>query len=266
MKYEDRIVVFIDILGFKAIIRNTLDENGNEIESRVEKLNNALLIVREMLDMDKPAKVYSQSKRVTQFSDSIVISFRVQEQSEVYYTLLSLLHLTIGFVYAGILCRGGVAFGKLVHTDKLLFGPALVMAYETESMAALYPRIILGESIITLGAKYHAFHHGSKDEEESILSILNRDTDGMYYIDYFNNAQSELNDPQYDIINYIEKLRLIILNLSKYDNPDIMVKCGWMKDKFNALVKSCHDIDFLQRLRQNGEIGLADAYESITLF
>jgi hypothetical protein len=36
--------------------------------------------------------------------------------------------------------------------------------------------------------------------------LLERDLDGMYYIDYFGKAQEELEDPLYDFTDYIQKL------------------------------------------------------------
>ncbi|HUI29355.1 MAG TPA: hypothetical protein VLX91_03985 [Candidatus Acidoferrales bacterium] len=260
MKYENRIVAFIDILGFKAIVGATLDEDGNEVSEKIKTLNDTLLLVRHEFDMDEPDTKLTKSRQVTQFSDSVVISFLAQEPSEVFYILLDLLHLVINFVGVGVLCRGGIAFGKLIHTDKVLFGPALIKAYETETRAALFPRIILSDYIIALGAKYHLSHHDPADELDSILDIVTVDTDGMYYIDYFTNAQSELNDPAYDMPEYITRLRKIIKEMSQHDEPDIVVKFGWMKDKFNKLIDVSRGEAFIKRLKKSGNYELAEFY------
>ena len=113
-QYEDRIVCFLDILGFKELVDSTVDSGGEEDALRAQALSQALLSIREVLDVDKGH--ISKSKRVTQFSDSVVISFQVDEPSEVFFTILELLWTQARLVYHGMLLRGGVAVGKLCHT------------------------------------------------------------------------------------------------------------------------------------------------------
>ena len=166
---------------------------------------------------------------VTQFSDCVVISFKYSEESEVFYTLLDIQHLLINLVYLEMICRGDIVFGKLVHTEKMIFGPGLIDAYTLESKAANYPRIILDESVLDVAASYHAHHHTPELELDSVKSILGRDTDGMYYIDYFASAQSELDDPELDFPEYLEKLSKIITKGVNSSKPDIKVKYNWLK-------------------------------------
>lgn len=258
MNYENRVVVFIDILGFYAIVRNTLDTNGKDIPDKILALNEVLLLVRNVLDIDKPENQVSKSKKVTQFSDSIVISFLATEESEVFYTLLDILRLIINFVFRRIICRGGIAYGKLIHNDKVIFGPAMIQAYETESRAALYPRVILDESIIRIGMKYHGFHHAPEHERDSIMQIVTKDTDEMYYIDYFESAQEELDDPLYDMPTYIDRLRSIIEPNVSSEKPDIKAKYGWMRNKYNKMIAPFRNESLIKKLREDGEDGLAD--------
>ncbi|MCB0503829.1 MAG: hypothetical protein KDD32_14200, partial [Bacteroidetes bacterium] len=79
MKYEDRIVAFIDILGFKSHLNKTTLKKDNQLidnENKIKELNEALLLARKVLDIDRPdSEKITKEKIVTQFSDSIVISF-----------------------------------------------------------------------------------------------------------------------------------------------------------------------------------------------
>jgi hypothetical protein len=43
----------------------------------------------------------------------------------------------------GILTRGGLSKGLLHHSDKAVFGPAFLSAYEMENQTAIFPRIIV---------------------------------------------------------------------------------------------------------------------------
>jgi hypothetical protein len=248
MKYDKRVTVFLDILGFRQIISDTEDKEGNDISEKIEYLSKTIDLIRNLLDIDKPREV-SKSKKITQFSDCIVISFKENETSEVFYTLLDIKTLLINLVLKGIICRGAISYGKLIHTNKMIFGPALVEAYETECKAALYPRIILDKTIINVGKKHHAPHHGEIDEKNEILKILIKDTDDMYYIDYFAKAQSELDEPEYDMPRYIEKLRDIIKKgiIAGQKSPDIKIKYNWMKNKFNSMINQCTTTEFLNQ-------------------
>jgi hypothetical protein len=263
MNYENRIIAFIDILGFRSIIEKTIDQEGNDIREKINDLNDILLLIRDILDIDKPENIFSDTKKVTQFSDSIVISFLAGEESEVFHTLLSILWVIINFVDHGILCRGGLAYGKIIHNDKVLFGPALIQAYETESKAALFPRVILDESIIELGEKYHGRQHRAEHEREYLMQLVSKDTDGMYFIDYFAGAQSELDEPEYGMPDYINNLRKIIISNVGNNKPDMKVKYGWMRDKFNRLVRQFKDPAFINQLREKGEEDLADYYDDL---
>jgi hypothetical protein len=230
MRYEDRIVCFLDVLGFAEHIRETVNADGNDNESRIAMLAGAFEAVRDLLDIDKPEE--RKGKEVTQFSDSIVISFPMKEESGVFYALLEILWVQIDLLYRGMLCRGAVTKGKLIHTPRILFGPAMVDAYRLESNAATYPRVILDESIVEAGATAHARHHRAEHERESILELLLRDSDGMYFINYVTGAQSELNDPECDYPSYLAALRDIIAKGLENRDPAVRVKYQWLRERF----------------------------------
>lgn len=259
MKYDDRIVCFIDILGFKSIINQTIDKDGNDKEEEIKLINETLSLGLEILDLDEKYKL-AKSKVVTQFSDSFVISFLVNERSEIFYTLIEIQHLIMNFMVKGILVRGGIAYGKLIHNDKVVFGPGLVKAYETESRAALYPRVILDKTVIEIAKIFHSHGGNPTHEEESIMNVVTKDTDDMYYIDYIQKAQSELDDPEIDMVDYIEKLKKVIEPLKNVEHPDIKVKIGWLTNKVNNLIESATNERYIEILKKNGNYELAEYY------
>lgn len=236
MEYEDRIVAFIDILGFKNLINGTIDIKGHCIEKNIDLIFDTLLDIRDFLDIDQPEKYPEESTQITQFSDSIVISFRVNEKGGVYQTLNILQMLIIKLIFRQIIIRGGIAFGPLIHNEKTVFGPGLNTAYEMESKAALFPRVILDKSILAIGKKNHSSHHLPKHELDGLKGIVTKDTDNMYYIDYFEKAFGNLNEPE-DIPDYIDNIRETILPYAHTTKPDLKVKYGWMINKFNIMIK-----------------------------
>jgi len=235
MKYENRVVFYIDILNFKKIVESTVDSYDNDIEKRIDEVYEMFNTVRYFLDEKEYDKI-SQTKRFTQFSDSIVISFLANERSEIYHTLYYIQLLLTDLVSKEILCRGAVVYGKLLHDDKIIFGPALNLAHLGESKAALFPRIILDESIISLGGIYHADHNLPHHEIEAIDNIVSKDTDNMYYIDYFEKSIHNFYDKEY-VNLYINDLRKLIAPYLDTKDFDLKVKFGWLINKFNKMVR-----------------------------
>lgn len=235
VNYEDRVVCFLDILGFSTHIRRSIDTDGSDDAKKIKQIARGLTSVRRILDIDIDVDRQDeyQYKQVTQFSDSIVISFPARKESGVFYALLDIMWVQINLLNAGMLCRGAIARGKMVHTKELAFGPALVEAYLLESKAAIYPRVILGDEIISTGLAAHAKHHYQSHEEKAIMDLLSRDSDGMYYVDYVTKAQSELDEPELDYPVYLYNLRKIVKDGMEAKDPSVRIKYQWLHEKLS---------------------------------
>ncbi len=227
--------------------------------------------IRDIWDLDKKSiyldtKSYD-TKKVSIFSDCLVISFEINQPSEVFFTLLEIKWLIMRLIARGMLCRGAVTIGKFIHTDHYLFGPALVEAYTLESKAAMYPRVILESSVIDAGIENKSSHHTPNQEQEYVQALLEQDSDGMYYIDYFFKAQSELDDPDYDFPDYIENLANIIrkglMGSSHPSKADIRVKYSWMRERYNNMIDIVKNESTIKLLRENNEFELADLYSKL---
>lgn len=258
MNYDDRIICFLDILGFGSHIDSSIDKvEGGDKAKKIKELADAFTRIREIIDIDRPEDRHE--REVTQFSDSVVISFPAYSESGVFDALLDILWVQISLAQKGYLCRGGITRGRLIHTPTLLFGPAMVEAYTLESKAAVYPRVILDVEIVNVGVAAHAAHHSPIHEQQSILSLLKRDMDGMYYIDYITRAQSELDDPELDYPVYLCQLGKIVSEGILAKDPSVAIKYKWLREKL---------VDHLRVVKENaGRLPegdeLREAYESI---
>lgn len=233
--YDDRVVLFLDILDFKGIIDMTVNPDGTDNREAIKKLYEALKIVKDTLLIGVPN---DNSKRIIQFSDSIVISFDASDKGQMFNLLTDIHFLTKLLVMNDILCRGGIAYGKLYHDNNFVFGPAFNNAYHTESKAALYPRIILDKSVLTITSQYCDNELNSPLYElMSIYTVINGDTDEMRYIDYIEKAEFGNEIIGVSKQQYSEKLKAIILKGLTSPAPDIKVKYGWMQNKYNKLVE-----------------------------
>ncbi|EMO4162004.1 hypothetical protein [Morganella morganii] len=271
MKYEQRIVVFIDILGFKSLLNDTIDKNGNDNEEKIDAIISAYEAIRNIWDLNESNAGLNinsvRTKEVSIFSDCLVISFVIEQPGEVFNTLLEIKMLIMILVSKKILCRGAVSMGKFIHTNNYLFGPALVEAYTLESKAAMYPRVILDYTVIEAGLKNKNENHDLAEEKEYVQSLLEQDSDGMFYIDYFFKAQAELNDPEYDFPIYIENLADVIrkglMGSSHHSKADIRVKYSWMRERFNKMVDIVNSEEYIERLNALGEHDLAYFYKNL---
>lgn len=231
MKYESRVVLFLDILGFKQIIDKTSNK-GIDQTQQIDFLYNTLIGMRKLFEKGKR---YSASTQVTQFSDSVVVSFVEKEEAQVFYTLERVQKLITGLILEGLICRGGISYGKLIHTDQVIFGPALIQAYEMESNAAFFPRVVLDKAIIDMGKKY-GFKPSEDDQDDPLMNMVKLDTDDMFYINYFLNKKNNLGLREEELVIYLLKLKNIIQHGLKFKNPSMRAKYGWMKNKFNRML------------------------------
>ena len=257
MNYEDRIICFLDILGFGSHISSSVDKGDGDKTEKIKEIAGVFTSIREYLNIDCPDD--RQGKEITQFSDSVVISFPAYSESGVFDALLEILWVQISLVQKGYLCRGGVTRGRLIHTPTLLFGPAMVEAYTLESKAALYPRVILDDEIINTGVAAHATHHSPNHELQSIRNLLERDLDGMYYINYITRAQSELDDPELDYPGYLHQLRKIVAEGILASDPSIAIKYKWLRERLVVHLREVKDS--AGKLPEGHH--LREAYESI---
>jgi hypothetical protein len=233
MNYEKRVCCFIDILGFKQHLSETINPDGTD---NIDKINSIISII----DFTKHITGgfdFSNTRTVTYFSDSLVISYEYNEKSQLFWTLLNLQYISMELANKGFLVRGGVAIGKLIHNEQIIFGPALVDAYKIESEISIFPRIIVDNKVIEEGVKYRSNHNTEQEEELYIKDIITKDFDDVYYIDYIQKISSELDNSEMGLYYYIVKLKT---NFFKADskNKKVNQKLGWLKTKINELISN----------------------------
>lgn len=230
VEYQNRVVFFFDILGFRQLIETNVIEKGIDCTT----VHDVFELINKFYQ-DELDEKYSESKQITFFSDSVIISFAENEPDQVFHTISDIQILLVNLVLKGIVMRGAISYGQLFHSEKYLFGPAFVEAYLTETKKAKFPRIICDESIILLSQKGKSVD-SAKQDLETFFEIVKPDDDEFWFIDYFEGIES-LFDDNYEHIDYLLKLRtLIVSNISKAINQEVKEKYLWMKNKYNEAV------------------------------
>lgn len=225
-KYERRIVCFIDILGFSNIIKKTTKSTIG-VNFDLQNIVNALDFVHahfSELSLD-----YEGLIQLSQFSDSIVISFPVKNRAEMIVLFKNIKYVQVQLLseYC-ILMRGGIVIGNVIHNNSLLLGPAMIDAYMLESKCAMSPRIVIDPKVIyqyRKAVKEYA-KNGLSDKEPT----FSKDLDDTYYIDYFNFDDIEFylngNPQEY----YSDICKIVRDNINSTD-ISIRVKYLWIRNK-----------------------------------
>lgn len=230
--YEERIIVFIDILGFREHINKTVNSNEYFLN-----LRDTLNFISEL----ETEKFEDDAKEITVFSDSIVISYPVEIPGSVFSLILDVIHIQLDMMSKGILLRGGITVGQLCHKDNIVYGPAMVEAYELESKSAIYPRVIISEKVF-LSAALNP-DNSIEEDLEWITSLLERDRDGQWYVDFLRQQQEASHD--YDYFKALLKIKKLIVDEIEQNEtkPNVQMKYEWLKSYFNEAVKDL-DEDF----------------------
>jgi hypothetical protein len=147
--YSDRVVAYLDLLGFSNLV----------LDGRAEDA----LFALEQVQQTQERAVKEKSKNpewfdFSMFSDSIAVSIdlvsgdpKVSMELRAWILVNFVRSVYLARLKAGVLVRGAIVRGGLYHEDPIVFGPALVAAYRDE-MRAVYPRVVVNTKVVELAS------------------------------------------------------------------------------------------------------------------
>lgn len=194
IEYQPCIVSFIDVLGFRNLIRS---RTAAEIHRTISLLQEFTAPLEPSIHLEDTSISTAHTQSV---SDAIV---RVRpfvtryRDGAFFHELLDLLHAQIELVGEGVLIRAGLTVGNAYvggDPNSPIFGPAMVRAYEIESQEAVFPRIVVDDEAIRehrLNPQLRSEHNTLEYEIEAIEDLLATGEDGIRYIDYLRASTSE---------------------------------------------------------------------------
>jgi len=228
MDYEKKLILFIDLLGFKKyIIDKTQDRRDNEFN--IQRFINLIEAIRDDFCLDADTNLNQRIRSglfadsiITQFSDSIILSTKYRVKSQLEAIMIDIINLICNGIYFGFIFRGALTYGNIIHNNRYLFGPGFIDAYEMESKRAIYPRVIIDHRLLE--------ENGDYLESEMLKKILIKDDDNEYYLDMFSGLQYRYSTQgSIDII--IDLLSKIIDDGIKDSDQHIKEKYDWLKKK-----------------------------------
>lgn len=238
VNYDLRYVAFLDLMGFKSMVEQSID---NQII--LNNINVALSYIGNMQhdNYNGIMAMVDLGKQVTAFSDSIIVSYDASMPGGGFHVLMDLVYICNDLLGVGIPVRGGVTVGQLIHDEQKCFGPAMIEAYLMESQKALFPRIIINQSVLEYDLTKSGEANTIEYEEEYLRRIIKVDPlDKLLFLDYMKQW-NEFDEPE--VYNeYIIKTReFIIKNLNMYaDNERLYPKYEWLKWYYNETITTVY--------------------------
>ena len=243
--YEECIVSFLDILGFRNMLGSA--HPGEIAEAlgtfRAASSPDGLEAKRAPEERGKNSVV-----RVEIVSDAIVRARTTKARYQggyLFWELLDLLHIQIACIANGVTVRGAVTIGDLHLGADLhgpVFGPALVRAYEMESEEVVFPRIAVDEAVLdrlrsdpTMRREGHTL----EQELEFYDKLLEEDASGLRYIDYLGAALGECEDYG-EYMQFLEYHKTLVENglIGKGLKPKVRRKYNWLRNYHNKRVRA----------------------------
>jgi hypothetical protein len=179
------------------------------------------------------------SRRVTQFSDCVVVSYLDGDFFGWMNIIGDVFRLQLSLIHYGFLIRGAVTVGDLFHNDDLCFGPALTEAAELEKLA-MYPRVILTDKFAPQSLLHNPTATFDLSKGRNQNNMAAKDLDGMFYIDYFNVISADFDTELDGVFEYIHDLKKLITDLgdASENNINLRLKYSWMRKKFDDMINS----------------------------
>lgn len=205
---EPRIVAFMDILGFSAIIEEyDSDESSNILNELHDTLEIAIkLSIENMIDPKSQTDV-KEYLEYRMFSDCICISlpfiefgndFHIQ-----FHSLSSIVKAyQLAMMQKGFFVRGGISIGSFYADRNMIFSGGLVKAYKLEQ-AAVYPIIAVDDNVIERLQYNFAENEKGLFIKDTMLTYKNNQSkiflnpfdfldNSIKYLDYLNSTFENL--------------------------------------------------------------------------
>lgn len=174
-KYEDTIVIFLDILGSREM-------NSFEEKYKIHRIFHESVKQSQDLQDGEGREHVAYTRKLFSFSDCAYIFYKYKSDIEdsrkdlnklFQVALLNTSLMTLRLLNEGYLIRGGVTYGSAYFDELSFFGPAVDDAYLLESKKAATPRILIdpnfGEKILLHEKKVYDKVFGSSSPNYNFL-------------------------------------------------------------------------------------------------
>ena len=251
---------YLDILGYKQEL--IVNDNSNASQEYLNRIYSAMskYVAYDSFDSKKPFPKDSFIKYKI-FSDNIVFGLPFDSvgdptsEGEFGSLLIQIAYFQLLLALENIFIRGGFTLGRLYIGSELVFGKALLDAYEIESKVSVNPRIVMSEpvkSVILQQLK-------STDKDAPQIKMLLKDVDGKWFINYLYMTVNDY-DGGIMLELLLKHKENIEANLLKYkQEPTIRLKYLWLSNYHNYFCDQYKINDPVYRINSSiGSSSIAD--------
>ncbi len=219
--FRDSYVAFIDILGFAQLAAKADTDSAAR-----ETIRLGLRCFSSIM-----GRYPNPDLHFAQFSDTLIFSSK-RDENGLFYVLEATINVAFELLKVGMLVRGGVAAGNLEHTDEMLFGKALVDAYDLERVGGP-PRIVVSEAVINDGPSQRIL----KELWSSAVFLdeydLSHAVHTLLYVEtYHSDAMGRLTAAELESMGRMIGIRAN----ARGEPPAIRAKWRWMARYWNRTV------------------------------
>lgn len=246
IEYSDYYVAFLDILGFKNLVKSKKEEDK-------EKINRYFSLINEITQY---LKQIQQKKDIGSIiiSDSVILAVpmsnnKTENISKLRHLCIAIQKIQFNLAIEDIWLRGAISSGKAYFnaTHSQIVGSAYIDAYLLEEKLAINPRVILDNKIInkldlqSAESLINEINYGEELPKEYDIKQRNilfnwshhgeprkdLDKDIALFVDYLSYAFTQKKD-----------LEIIVSNIENniYKINHIYTKFKWVTD---YLISSC---------------------------
>lgn len=185
-RYEHRFCCFLDIMGFSGLI-NDLDRH----QTTYQHIREILRRIHHPANDDDNFRL--ADLRAQSISDAIAIS-ALQTPLGLFQVVDSIQRLAIDLLIYGYFVRGALVAGQLYHDDNMVFGEALVRAYNLETQVVRYPRIMISSEVIRA---MDIYEQTSRFWQGRTARVVRQSEDGPRYLHYLKDFEAILTSEVY---------------------------------------------------------------------
>ena len=241
--YEECIVSYLDILGFRHIINTICAERIKIMLNGFRRITKPIDF--ELEDQDEP-RPYSEV-RTEIVSDAVVRARTIHTKyrsGPLLSELVDLMYIQMECIANGLFVRGAMTIDYLHVGPELegpFFGPALIRAYEMEENEVIFPRIAVENKIVERLKSDKSLWwegHTLKYELGSFAEITKTDESGLRFIDYLNAGPGNFDEGYAGYFAFLETHKnLIEKGLSSTDSKNTIKKFNWLKNYHNNRIE-----------------------------
>ncbi len=209
LEVTQHIVAFIDIMGSSDAIKNN---SQSSLEVMHSAYQSALDLFNRFFDNK------NIQPKIKIFSDNISIAvpcdIGFEKPCFLAVAMMSGI-IQMEFLKRNYLTRGGIVIGDYFCDDVMVWGNALVKAYELESKVAFYPRVIIDPELVG------KLNLTSEDKKSRCGTWINQDEDYLFCVDYVNEFLKD------QLVFVLGTMNMVETKIVKY-NSNIKVCQKWL--------------------------------------